>query len=146
MTKEVILLLKAYKDQWAILKDETSATVDKRTACKEIISLQEKLVKVKPDFEFVDLSMTKYSEFIPVDYKHTGKVNWREIGTLTPIEEQALHVVRACEAIAVQETRELIPKESVDTQKFGMIVSAKTEKIINAYYNEKKLKLYIKED
>lgn len=137
--------MKKYKEQWAILKDEKSAKVDKRTAAKEIIKLQEELVKLKPDFECVDLGMTVYSEFAPKDYKHSGKVKWGDVDSWESAEEYAipLRVVQNCEALAVQITRELLPSEPVDSQKFGMIVSAKTEKILKAYYEEKKL--YIRE-
>lgn len=133
--------MKKLKEQWTILKDEKAPKVDRRDSAKEIINLQEELVKIKKDFEPIDLTMTKYSEFVPMDYKHDSKVKWGNSYTESPELTRAIDVVENCEAVAVMITRELIPTEPVDSQKFGMIVSAKCEKLIKAYYEERKLNI-----
>ena len=135
MTTEKILALKHLKVQWVILKDEKKPKVDRRSAIKEIIKTQE-LLKDDPTFVDIDLTMSQYAEFLPVEYRSNSKVKWGEEPNLDDRELNAVRQVQRFEAVAVQITRELIPTEPVDSQKFGMIVSAKTEKFLYAYYHE----------
>lgn len=136
MTNDKVLTLKKLKELWTVLKDEEKPKVDRRSAMKEISKLQEELVKSDPTFEAYDLTMSKYAEFLPVEYKSSSKVKWGEEEELDVREKNAVRQVQRLESKAVQITRELIPTEPVDSQKFGMIVSAKTEKLLYAYYHE----------
>jgi hypothetical protein len=135
MTSEKILALKKLKELWVILKDEEKPKVDKRSAIREVIKIQEELVKSDPTFEAYDLTMSKYAEFLPIEYRSNSKVKWGELDDYLDAKFlKAVAFVQKMEAYAVQVTRELLPTEPVDSQKFGMIVSAKTEKLLSAYY------------
>jgi len=134
MTNDKVLTLKKLKELWTILKDEEKPKVDRRSAMKEISKLQEELVKSDPTFEAYDLTMSKYTEFLPVEYKSSSKVKWGEPVDPTPAEQKAIDLVQRMKSHAVQSTRELLPTEPVDSQKFGMIVSAETEKFLQAYF------------
>ena len=48
-------------------------------------------------------------------------------------EQAALDKLQRLESIAVQSIRKKLPNESDDSQKFGMIVSAYTDKLIRIY-------------
>ena len=79
------------------------------------------------------MNNTKYAEFVPTTYKVQSNVNWGEIDSISTAELTALHTLQRLEAIAVQEIKIKLPKESDDSQKFGMIVSAYTDKLIRIY-------------
>ena len=134
MTNEAMVeILKDLKTQWGILKDESKAKIDRRQACKLIIALSDLAKKNDPKFEVIEMNNTKYAEFVPTTYKVQSNVNWGEIDSISTAELTALHTLRRLEAIAVHEIRVKLPKESDDSQKFGMIVSAYTDKLIRIY-------------
>jgi hypothetical protein len=133
INEAMIAIMKDLKTQWTFLKDESKAKIDRRQACKRIIELSELAKKNDPKFEMIDMNNTKYAEFIPKLYKADSNVNWGEIDSISTAELTALHTLRRLEAIAVDEIRVKLPKESDDSQKFGMIVSAYTDKLIRIY-------------
>ena len=134
MTNEAMVeILKDLKTQWGILKDESKAKIDRRQACKLIIALSDLAKKNDPKFEVIEMNNTKYAEFVPTTYKVQSNVNWGEEVVATEAEQTALDKLKRLEAIAVQEIKIKLPNESDDSQKFGMIVSAYTDKLIRIY-------------
>lgn len=134
MTNEAMVeIMKDLKTQWNILKDESKAKIDRRQACKLIIALSDLAKKNDPKFEVIEMNNTKYAEFVPTTYKVQSNVNWGEEVVATEAEQRALDKLKRLEAIAVQEIKIKLPKESDDSQKFGMIVSAYTDKLIRIY-------------
>ena len=134
MTNEAMVeIMKDLKTQWSILKDESKAKIDRRQACKLIIALSDLAKKNDPKFEVIEMNNTKYAEFVPSTYKVQSNVNWGEEVVATEAEQRALDKLKRLEAIAVQEIKIKLPKESDDSQKFGMIVSAYTDKLIRIY-------------
>ena len=134
MTDEALVeIMKDLKTQWVILKDESKAKIDRRQACKLIIALSDLAKKNDPKFEVIEMNNTKYAEFVPSTYKVQSNVNWGEEVVATEAEQTALDKLKRLEAIAVQEIKIKLPKESDDSQKFGMIVSAYTDKLIRIY-------------
>ena len=134
MTNEAMVeIMKDLKTQWNILKDESKAKIDRRQACKLIIALSDLAKKNDPKFEVIEMNNTKYAEFVPTTYKVQSNVNWGEEVVATEAEQRALDKLKRLESIAVQEIKIKLPKESDDSQKFGMIVSAYTDKLIRIY-------------
>ena len=133
INEAMIAIMKDLKTQWAFLKDESKAKIDRRQACKLIIALSDLAKKNDPKFEVIEMNNTKYAEFVPTTYKVQSNVNWGEIDSISTAELTALHTLQRLEAIAVQEIKIKLPKESDDSQKFGMIVSAYTDKLIRIY-------------
>jgi len=134
MTNEAMVeIMKDLKTQWNILKDESKAKIDRRQACKLIIALSDLAKKNDPKFEVIEMNNTKYAEFVPTTYKVQSNVNWGEEVVATEAEQRALYKLKRLEAIAVQEIKIKLPNESDDSQKFGMIVSAYTDKLIRIY-------------
>ena len=134
MTNEAMVdIMRNLKTEWIILKDESKAKIDRRQSCKQIIKLSEKAKELDPKFEMIDMNNTQYAEFVPTTYKVASNVNWGEIDSISTAELTALHTLRRLEAIAVDEIRVKLPKEPDDSQKFGMIVSAYTDKLIRIY-------------
>ena len=134
MTNEAMVdIMKTLKTQWGFLKDESKAKIDRRQACKRIIELSEEAKKLDPKFEMIDMNNTQYAEFVPTTYKVQSNVNWGEEVIPTEAEQAALDKLQRLESIAVQSIRKKLPNESDDSQKFGMIVSAYTDKLIRIY-------------
>ena len=138
MTNEVIVEhMKSLKARWAILKDEKQPKIDRRDACKSIIELSKEIKKLDKTFEEFDFASSKYAEFIPKGYIRESNVNWK---TEYTVEEEtvdkiklAAKMVENFEVQAVELTKQRLPNEPEDSQKFGMIVSAYTDKIERAY-------------
>ena len=133
INEAMIAIMKDLKTQWTFLKDESKAKIDRRQACKLIIALSDLAKKNDPKFEVIEMNNTKYAEFVPTTYKVQSNVNWGEEVVATEAEQTALDKLKRLEAIAVQEIKIKLPKESDDSQKFGMIVSAYTDKLIRIY-------------
>ena len=133
INEAMIAIMKDLKTQWTFLKDESKAKIDRRQACKRIIELSELAKKNDPKFEMIDMNNTKYAEFIPKLYKADSNVNWGEEIIPTEAEQKALDKLVRLEGIAVQSIRIKLPNEADDSQKFGMIVSAYTDKLIRIY-------------
>ena len=134
MTNEVMVdTMKSLKTQWGFLKDESKAKIDRRQACKRIIELSEEAKKLDPKFEMINMNNTQYADFVPTTYKVQSNVNWGEEVDPTKAEQTALDKLKRLESIAVQEIKKKLPNESDDSQKFGMIVSAYTDKLIRIY-------------
>tara|TARA_R110002096_G_scaffold39169_1_gene107386 strand:- start:408 stop:800 length:393 start_codon:yes stop_codon:yes gene_type:complete len=125
--------MKTLKTQWGFLKDDSKAKIDRRQACKRIIELSEEAKKLDPKFEMIDMNNTQYAEFVPTTYKVQSNVNWGEEVIPTKAEQTALDKLKRLESISVQEIKNKLPNESDDSQKFGMIVSAYTDKLIRIY-------------
>ena len=83
--------------------------------------------------ETIDMNNTQYSEFVPSTYKVVSNVNWGSIDDISFQEQKASDLVDRLEAIAVEKTKKRLPNEAEDSQKFGMIVSAYTDKLLKAY-------------
>ena len=134
MTNEVMVdTMKSLKTQWGFLKDESKAKIDRRQACKRIIELSEEAKKLDPKFEMINMNNSQYADFVPTTYKVQSNVNWGEEVDPTKAEQTALDKLKRLESIAVQEIKKKLPNESDDSQKFGMIVSAYTDKLIRIY-------------
>ena len=130
---EMIDIMKNLKTQWGILKDEKKPKIDRRKACKLIIDLSNEAKGLDPKFETIDMNNTQYSEFVPSTYKVVSNVNWGSIDDISFQEQKASDLVDRLEAIAVEKTKKRLPNEVEDSQKFGMIVSAYTDKLLKAY-------------
>ena len=98
-----------------------------------IIELSNEAKGLDPKFETIDMNNTQYSEFVPKTYKVVTNVNWGDIDKISISEQKASDLVDRLEAIAVEKTRKRLPNEAEDSQKFGMIVSAYTDKLLRAY-------------
>ncbi len=134
MTNEAMVdIMKTLKTQWGFLKDESKAKIDRRQACKRIIELSEEAKKLDSKFDVIDMSNTQYAEFVPTTYKVQSNVNWGEEVIATEAEQRSLDKLERLETLAVQSIRKKLPNESDDSQKFGMIVSAYTDKLIRIY-------------
>ena len=133
INEAMIAIMKDLKTQWTFLKDESKAKIDRRQAWKLIIALSDLAKNNDPKFEVIEMNNTKYAEFVPTTYKVQSNVNWGEEVVATEAEQTALDKLKRLEAIAVQEIKIKLPKESDDSQKFGMIVSAYTDKLIRIY-------------
>ena len=129
----MIAIMKDLKTQWGFLKDDSKAKIDRRQACKRIIQLSELAKSNDPKFETIDMNNTVYAEFVPKLYKADSNVNWGEEIVPTKAEQLALDKLERLEGIAVQSIRKKLPNEADDSQKFGMIVSAFTEKLVKVY-------------
>jgi hypothetical protein len=125
--------MKSLKGQWAVLKDDTLGKDNRTQACKRIIELSELAKKHNKKFEIIDMNNTQYAEFVPKDYKVECDVKWEAIGIYTREEENALALLKRLESISVAEIHRKLPNEAMDSQKFGMIVSAYTEKLVHIY-------------
>ncbi len=134
MTNEVMVdIMRNLKTEWIILKDESKPKIDRRQSCKQIIKLSEKAKELDPKFEMIDMNNTQYADFVPSTYKVQSNVNWGDEVEPTEAEQNALDKLERLESLAVQKIRKRLPKESDDSQKFGMIVSAYTDKLIRIY-------------
>ena len=134
MTNEAMVdIMRTLKTEWIILKDDSKAKIDRRQSCKQIIKLSEKAKELDPKFEMIDMNNTQYAEFVPTTYKVQSNVNWGEEVIPTEAEQAALDKLQRLESIAVQSIRKKLPNESDDSQKFGMIVSAFTDKLVKIY-------------
>jgi hypothetical protein len=134
MTNEAMVdIMKTLKTQWGFLKDESKAKIDRRQACKRIIELSEEAKKLDPKFEIIDMNNTQYADFVPTTYKVQSNVNWGKEVIATEAEQRSLDKLERLETLAVQSIRKKLPNESDDSQKFGMIVSAYTDKLIRIY-------------
>ncbi len=134
MTNEAMVdIMKTLKTQWGFLKDESKAKIDRRQACKRIIELSEEAKKLDPKFEIIDMNNTQYVDFVPTTYKVQSNVNWGKEVIATEAEQRSLDKLERLETLAVQSIRKKLPNESDDSQKFGMIVSAYTDKLIRIY-------------
>lgn len=134
MTNEAMVdIMKTLKTQWGFLKDESKAKIDRRQACKRIIELSEEAKKLDSKFDVIDMSNTQYAEFVPTTYKVQSNVNWGKEVIATEAEQRSLDKLERLETLAVQSIRKKLPNESDDSQKFGMIVSAYTDKLIRIY-------------
>ena len=134
MTNEVMVdIMRNLKTEWIILKDESKPKIDRRQSCKQIIKLSEKAKELETKFEMIDMNNTQYADFVPSTYKVQSNVNWGDEVEPTEAEQNALDKLERLESLAVQKIRKRLPKESDDSQKFGMIVSAYTDKLIRIY-------------
>lgn len=133
MTKQLLEIMTKLKLEWGFLKDDSLAKVDRREACRKIVDLSEKAKKLDSKFEVIDMGATQYAEFLPTQYRVKSNVNWGTIEKMTDRELTALKLVHRLESIAVEHIKKKLPNEAEDSQKFGMIVSAFTEKLIKVY-------------
>jgi len=135
MTKQeqISEVMMKLKTEWSILKNDLLAKVDRRVACENVIELSKLANNLDPTFEVIDMSVTKYAEFLPKKYQVKSNVNWGTIEKMTKQELAALQLVHRLESVAVEHIKKKLPTEAVDSQKFGMIVSAFTEKLLKAY-------------
>lgn len=136
MTNEALVeTMRNLKTQWAILKDEKKPKIDRRSACKMILELSNKAASLDPKFEIIDMNNTIYAEFLPASYMAKSNVNWGDVDDTFMLRtgKECMGLVSDLEAIAVKMTKSRLPKEPEDSQKFGMIVSAYTDKLLKAY-------------
>lgn len=135
MTNEAIVdIMRNLKSEWTILKDEKKAKIDRRKACKSIIELSEMAKELDPKFEIIGMNNTNYAEFVPKTYKSNSNVNWeRPVIKIAEKYDVAVNLAFDMEEIAIQWTKFRLPNEPEDSQKFGMITNANTEKLLRAY-------------
>lgn len=133
MTEQTILIKKKLKEEWANLKNDTKPPIIRRKAATNIIELQHQIQDIDEKFETIDLSNTIYAEFLPKSYINVTNVNW--ISEPDPLEGvgNAVSLVKSFEYEAVKMAKERLPKEAIDSQKFGMIVGHYTKCIEDAY-------------
>ena len=130
----ITLLLKELKIQWAILKNEEAPKVDRRESCKKIVEIENKIKEIDPTFNTVDLNSTQYAEFVPSEIRATTSVNWGEVDDSFGKEEQA--TLEKWTAVAVRIAKKRLPRESVETQKFGMVVNAITTHLLQITHSK----------
>lgn len=133
---ELAEIMGTLKGEWLILKNDKAAKIDRRKACKTIIDLSIKAQTLDKKFNSIDMNMTQYAEFVPKDYKVDSNVNWEIIELYTEEEKKALELLKRLEGVAVAEIHQKLPNEPLDSQKFGMIVSAYTEKLVHIYCHQ----------
>jgi len=133
MKQEMVDILAGLKTQWGILKDDKKTKKERTVACGKVCKLSEQAKEVDPKWELLDMNNTKYAEFLPTEYVAKSDVIWGEVPIMSTAETESLITLKRLEAIAVVEIQKKLPNERTDSQKFGMIVSAYTEKLINIY-------------
>jgi|APSaa5957512535_1039671.scaffolds.fasta_scaffold172076_2 hypothetical protein len=137
MTNEALVdIMRNLKIEWIILKDEKKAKIDRRKSCKNIIELSQKAFELDPKFEVIDMNNTVYAEFVPKGYVKDSNVRWMgdvHINECEVAVGKAHDVLDILEGLAVMRTRGRLPNEPEDSQKFGMITSAYTDKYIALY-------------
>ena len=132
--KKVYEIMQNLKIEWSILKDDTKDKGARLGACARICKLSEEAKELNPNFEIIDMNNTKYAEFLPEKYVAKSDVNWdRPILKVERDYENTVNIVFDLEQIAFAWTKFRLPKERTDSQKFGMIVNANTEKLLKAY-------------
>jgi len=136
MNQEIVDIMVGLKTQWGILKDDTKTKQERTKACAQICKLSETAKELDPKFEMIDMNNTKYEEFLPTIYRAKLDVIWGEIDQMTREEATALDTLQRLEAIAVNNIKLKLPTEQVTSQKFGMIVSAYTEKLVHIYCSQ----------
>lgn len=136
MNQEMVDIMAGLKTQWSILKDDTKSKAVRIVACGKVCMLSEDAKELDPKFEMIDMNNTKYAEFLPEKYIAKSDVHWGVITIYTKEEERALETLQRLEAIAVGEIHKKLPIERMDSQKFGMIVSAYTEKLVHIYCSQ----------
>lgn len=119
---EITLVLKELKTHWAVLKDDKQSPYDRRLACKSIIEKSNTLKKSYIEFEVIDMNNTQYAEFAPETYKVQADVIWGMVEDSFGVFEEEL--LEKWTAVAVRIVTKRLPKERVDSQKFGQIVNA----------------------
>lgn len=136
MNQELVDIFAGLKTQWGILKDDKKTKKERKTACERICSLSDTAKELDPKFEMIDMNNTMYAEFLPDKYIVKTDVNWVEpidIKDCSQAVKSAHDVLDDLESLAIIRTKERLPKERMDSQKFGMIVSAYTDKYIALY-------------
>lgn len=133
MNQEMVDILAGLKTQWSVLKDDKKTKQERMFACGRICHLSETAKELDPKFEMIDMNDTRYAEFLPETYISKSDVKWGVVGVINKQEEKALELLQRLEAISVGEIHKKLPKERMDSQKFGMIVSAYTEKLVHIY-------------
>jgi len=135
MTEGITELYAGLKTQWDILKDEKKTKQQRTLACGKIIKLSKQANELDPKFEIRDMNATRYADFLPDSYKADLDVKWGDTITMDEVEMKALFQLQRLESIAVDQIKLKLPREPVTSQKFGMIVSAYTEKLVQLYIN-----------
>lgn len=130
MPNEVIEKKKLLKRSWAALKDTTLDIKDRQAAYENIEQLSKDIKDIEPSFEIIDLKETQYA-WIPSGKEPAGAstVIWptKIVEAHKAYKEDYLSVV----ALAVEITKERHPGLAEDSDKFGQIVNATTNNLIN---------------
>jgi len=125
---------KSLKIEWAILKNSEAPKVDRRNACNNIVKFSNELKEIDDSFEVIDISATQYAEFLPTDgTKVLLSVNWGEVDDEFGKEEQG--ILEKWTAVAVRTAHKRLPRESLESQKFGMVVNAITTHLLQIHSN-----------
>lgn len=127
--------MKFLKQHWKVLKDEKANVNDKKISYEKIMTLQSEIQELDPTFNVIDLETTKYAEFKSKNFKSNLKsnVNWPKWDG--KFGEREMKELEKWTAVAVQITRDRLPLEPEDSQKFGMIVSATTDKLLTIIHS-----------
>jgi len=136
MNQEMVDIMGGLKTQWGILKDDTKDKGARLGACARICNLSEQAKILDPKFEMIDMNNTRYAEFLPEKYKAKLDVIWGNPVEMNEMELRAIETLRRLESIAVGDIKIKLPTELVTSQKFGMIVSAYTEKLVHIYCSQ----------
>ena len=136
MKQELIDIFAGLKTQWGILKNDKLSDHVRKQSCEKIIKLSEQAKVLDPKFEMIDMNNTMFSEFVPDKYIAKTDVHWVKPIDITDCNnavKSSQDVLDDLESLAVIRTKQRLPKERMDSQKFGMIVSNYTEKYIALY-------------
>lgn len=131
MTNEALVeKMKLLKQHWGVLKGDKSSETDMKISYESIMDLQAEIQELDPKFNAIDLSNTKYAEFAPKHFKSKVKPNivWPVWDGKFGLNER--NNLERWTSLAVAITKERLPTEPEDSQKFGMIVSATTDKLL----------------
>jgi len=133
MTEETILIKKKLKEEWANLKDDNKPPIARRKAATNIVELQHQIQDIDAKFETIDLSNTMYAEFLPKSYINVTNVYW--VSEPDPLQgiSSAVSLVESFEYEAVKMAKRRLPKEAIDSQRFGIIVGHYTKCIEDAF-------------
>lgn len=112
---------------WRDLKNNKFDTDIRKAAYADIVTISEQVTKLDPDFKMSTDKLEIYKEFKSKDV--ILRVVWPKYdgnGQFKELEKYFDHLT----ALAVKIVHRRLPREPQDSEKFGMIVSATTDKLI----------------
>jgi len=126
MSSIVELKLKLVK-AWRDLKN-TQLPKDLRSmAYADVVNISEEVSKLDPKFKMSIEKLGEYKEFKSVEI--VPRIVWPELTDDEQFGELEDHLEKLT-ALAVKITKKRLPREPQDSQLFGMIISATTDKLI----------------
>lgn len=116
-------LVKAWRD----LKNDKLDADNRKAAYADVVTISDEVMKLDPKFKMNIEMLEKYKEFKSKEV--VPRVLWPKYDGDKQFVELENHLEKLT-ALAVHITKKRLPRELQDSQLFGMIVSATTDKLI----------------